>query len=206
MSVTMEQLEVTRVRPADAALVVDVLCESFRDYPVMRYVLGDSRDYEMRLQQMVGLFVTARALLDDVIFGVSDGGQLIAAATTSNPAVPAHPDFARIREGVWASLGEAASQRYQQCVQAWESMASTVPQLHLNMLGVRRAQRGTGLGRRLVEAVHALAGQNASCTGVSLTTEDAANVPFYRRLGYQVIGHRRVAPEIEAWSFFRELE
>jgi GNAT superfamily N-acetyltransferase len=193
---------VTRVPPAQSALVVDVLRDTFHDYPVMRYVLGYPPDYEMRLQQLVGLFVAARALIDDVMLGVGDGTQLLAVATTSNPATPPHADLAAMREGVWASLGDAAYQRYQQCVRAWEAMASPAPQLHINMLGVRRSQRGTGLGRKLVEAVHAMAHADATCTGVSLTTEDPANVPFYRRLGYDVIGYQRVAPELEAWSFF----
>ena len=103
---------------------------------------------------------------------------------------------------MWASVAAPAAQRYKHCVTAWGSMASAVPQLHINMLGVRRTQRGAGLGRRLVEAVHALARTDEQATGVSLTTENPANVPFYRRLGYEVIGQARVAPELEAWSLF----
>jgi GNAT superfamily N-acetyltransferase len=197
-----QQLTLARVPAGQAALVVDVLFEAFYEYPVMRYVLGDTRDYEMRLQQLVGLFVAARALRDDVMLGVRSGAGLVAVATTSDPAAPAHPDFERMRTAVWDSLGADAEQRYKQCVSAWGSMASAVPQLHINMLGVRRTQRGAGLGRRLVEAVHALARTDSQATGVSLTTENAANVPFYRRLGYEVIGQARIAPELEAWSLF----
>jgi hypothetical protein len=38
---------------------------------------------------------------------------------------------------------------------------------------------------------------------VTLSTEDPANVPLYQHFGYQVTGHTRVAPALEAWVFFR---
>ncbi len=199
---TAQPLSIDRVPADQAGLVVDVLCAAFYDYPVMRYVLGDSHDYEMRLQQLIGLFVAARALRDDVMLGVRSGGELIAVATTSDPALPAHPDFARLRDQAWASLGAEAGQRYQQCVAAWDSMASAVPQLHINMLGVRGAYRGTGLGRQLIEAAHALARADERVAGVSLTTEKPDNVAFYRRRGYSIIGHTGIAPGLEAWSLF----
>jgi GNAT superfamily N-acetyltransferase len=196
-------LEVTRVPRQDADRVVDVLCESFRDYPVMRFVLGEEGDYDARLQRMIGLFVASRTLLDDVIFGISDGGELIAVATTSDPARPPHPDFAARRDAVWAELGTEAAARYQQCVRAWDSMASAVPQLHVNMLGVRKAYRTLGLGGRLLTAVHALRELNPRWQGVSLTTEDPRNVTFYQHHGYQAIGNARISPVLEAWSFMR---
>jgi GNAT superfamily N-acetyltransferase len=198
------QLTIERVPPTAAEQVVDVLCESFRAYPVMRYVLGESADYDARLRQMIGLFVTARVLLDDVMLGVRQGSELVAVATTSDPAVPSHPDFAARREAVWTALGPAAAARYQNCVTAWQSMESRVPQLHVNMIGVRDAQRGTGLGKRLLQEVHALAASIPDCEGVSLTTEDPRNVAFYQHLGYRVIGEARIGEQIAAWSFLRE--
>jgi GNAT superfamily N-acetyltransferase len=183
--------------------VTSVLCESFYDYPVMRYVLGHSVDYDRRLEQLIGLFVAARTMRDDVMLGVSAGEELIAVATTSDPAAPPHPDFAALKDVVWRSLGAAALERYQRCVAAWESMAVAVPQLHVNMIGVRTPQRGTGLARRLLAEVHALSERTAGSRGVSLTTEDPRNVQFYERQGYEVIGNARITDDLQAWSFFR---
>lgn len=196
-------LEVARVPRAQSAEVVDVLCEAFRDYPVMRYVLGHDGNYDGRLRRMIDLFVAARTLLDDVVFGISDEMGLVAVATTSDPARPAHPDFAARRDAVWGALGPAAAERYQNCVRAWESMASAVPQLHVNMLGVRSAYRTFGLGGRLLKAVHALADTVPQCQGVSLTTETPRNVKFYQGHGYQVIGNAPISSELESWSFMR---
>ena len=39
--------------------------------------------------------------------------------------------------------------------------------------------------------------------GISLTTESAANVPFYQHLGYQMVGYGRIGPGLETWAFFR---
>ena len=199
----LNALQVAIVPAQDADLIVDVLCESFRDYPVMRFVLGNGGDYDGRLHRMIGLFVSARTLLNDVVFGVRDGDELIAVATTSNPARPAHAAFADLRDAVWSELGTAAAGRYQQCVSAWQSMESDVPQMHVNMIGVRRVYRTLGLGTRMLHAVHALAEEIPGCRGVSLTTEDPRNVAYYQRHGYEVIGNARISDELEAWSFMR---
>jgi GNAT superfamily N-acetyltransferase len=198
------ELQVMRMPRTSGLQVTAVLAESFYDYPVMRYVLGDSADYERRLQQMIGLFVSARTLLDDVILGIMAGAELVAVATTSNPARPAHPDFAALRDAVWTELGAESLTRYQACVRAWDGMASSIPQLHVNMIGVKRAYQGKGLARRLLEAVHQLAAQTSDCQGVSLTTEDPRNVTFYQHLGYDVIGQAPITSAVQAWSFFRK--
>ena len=39
--------------------------------------------------------------------------------------------------------------------------------------------------------------------GVTLTTEDQANVSLYEHLGYEVVGQETVAPELRTWGFFR---
>ncbi len=201
----LNALQVERVPRADADPVIDVLCESFREYPVMRFVLGEEGDYDARLRRMIGLFVTARTLLDDVIFGIRDAGELVAVATTSNPARPPHPDFAALRDAVWNELGPESAARYQRCVTAWQSMESQVPQLHVNMIGVRRAYQTLRLGSKLLDAVHALAEMVPGYEGVSLTTEEPRNVRFYQNRGYRVIGNARISSDLEAWSFLRPI-
>ena len=39
--------------------------------------------------------------------------------------------------------------------------------------------------------------------GISLTTESAANVPFYEHLGYRIVGYGRIGTGLETWGFFR---
>ena len=87
--------------------VVDILCESFFDYPVMRFVLGDSSgDYEKRLGTLIHFFVMARALRREFLIGVGDRANLDGAAIVSCPAGPGSPpQLAKLREQVWAELG-----------------------------------------------------------------------------------------------------
>jgi len=59
----------------------------------------------------------------------------------------------------------------------------------------RRALRG--------EAVQRLAEERPGAEGVTLTTEDSTNLPFYDRMGYEMTGYGRVSPELETWAFFR---
>ena len=62
---------VFRLSGNDVAEVVDVLCEAFRDYPVMRFVLGtDAVGYEQRRKKLVHYFVEARVLRGEVLLGI----------------------------------------------------------------------------------------------------------------------------------------
>lgn len=59
--------------PADRAEdATRVLGAAFHDYPVMRFVFGDSADYDRRLATLVGLFVSARVLRGEPMFGIAD--------------------------------------------------------------------------------------------------------------------------------------
>ncbi|MGQ0814102.1 MAG: GNAT family N-acetyltransferase [Gemmatimonadota bacterium] len=188
----------------DAADVVDVLCEAFRGYPVMRFVLGTDADYDERLRKLVGLFVAARALREDPMFGIRDGQRLVGVITTSNPAAPPAPAFAALRDAIWDELGTASKHRYDACVQAWTSLESKVPQLHVNMIGVRDRYRGTGLARRLLDEIQTVCERSGFAEGVSLTTEVTENVRLYQHLGYDVIGETDIAGALKTWSLFRQ--
>ena len=72
-----------------ASEVVDVLCEAFFDYPVMRYVLGaEAGGYAERLATLMGFFVGARVLRGEVMLGVGGPGGLDGAAVMSRPSLP----------------------------------------------------------------------------------------------------------------------
>jgi ribosomal protein S18 acetylase RimI-like enzyme len=197
-------VEVSDLGEDDVPKLVDVLCEAFAEYPVMHFVLGSSEDYPYRLRTLVQFFVMARVLSEERLLGVRDGTDFGAVALVSRPDDPAsHPALGRLREETWAQLGVEAHQRYEAFGRAWSTLNVDRPQLHLNMIGVRRRVRGRGLGRLLMDHVHDLSVQDPVSTGVSLTTEDEANVGLYQHMGYAVVGHALVAPGISTWGFFR---
>lgn len=197
---TSPTLRVDRDRVPEA---VDVLCDAFADYPVMRYVLGERDEgYPGRLRTLIHFFVMARVLRDEPILGLADGERLGAAATISIPGTTSPAELGTLRESVWAELGSAARARYERFGEAASAFTVDAPHIHLNMIGVRRSLQGTGLGRRMLEAVHRFSREHPRSDGVTLDT-DAANVGMYERFGYERIGHARVSPELEIWGFFR---
>jgi len=185
--------------------ITEVLCEAFYDYPVMRWVLAPAGpDYDLRLTQMVGFFVAARFYRGEALLGVEHDGSLGAVAITSDPnGAVSPPELAVAREAMWSQLGGAARARYEAFGSACAPLLMDGPHIHLNMIGTRSGARGKGYGRVLLESVHAISESDPLSRGVSLTTEDPANVPLYESFGYEITGHARVSAEVETWAFFR---
>jgi GNAT superfamily N-acetyltransferase len=188
---------------APAGAVLGPLSEAFADYPVMRHVLGAEGDYPARLRTLVGFFLVARTLRNDPILAAYDGDEVSGVAICTLPGLPGPPDLDEAREWTWGKLGADARARYDQWVHIWGPLNVAEPNIHVNMLGVPPRQQGRGLGRVLLERVHALSREHPESRGVSLTTESAGNVPFYERLGYRIVGHDRIGPGLESWGFFR---
>jgi GNAT superfamily N-acetyltransferase len=181
-----------------------VLCDAFADYPVMRYVVGtESGNYPEGLTALVGFFVTARLLRKDAILGVFDDAELSGVAMITLPGTAPPPAFDAAREEVWATLGPGARDRYETFSRGWQAFVPSVPHVHLDMLGVRGRSQRRGIGRLLLDRVHEFSRDRPDSQGVTLTTENPANVELYRHFGYQLTGHVRIAPELESWGMFR---
>lgn len=195
---------------ARASEAVDVLCEAFSDYPVMRYVVGTDGEgsYEQRLRRLLAFFVNARVLRQEPVFGVTDSsGVLVAAAVVTLPGDrPSSDAVARAREALWEALGADARGRYETYVGVASRFRLPDAHHHLNMIGVRRAHQGHGLARQLLQAVHDLAERDVTSLGVSLATEVEANVRLYEHLGYRLLGRERVAETFDTWAMFRPRE
>jgi GNAT superfamily N-acetyltransferase len=181
-----------------------VLCDAFRDYPVMQFVIGPGQDdYDDRLRRLVGFFVRRRLGGGAPLLGVSRDGGLVAAAALTVPAEsPPSADLVEMRVALWRALGDDARERYDRYGRAAGQFESDAPHHHLNMIGVRRAHAGRGCARTLLDAVAQLVREDPASTGVSLTTEVAGNVAFYEHFGFRQVGHVRIAPDLESWGLF----
>lgn len=196
---------VRRMSQADVHSVVEVLCDAFRDYPVMRYIIAAAGgDYDRHLYTLINFFVMARVWRDEPILGVSSAGTLVAAAILTLPDNrPSAAPLAEHREALWRELGQAARTRYETYGATTQKFEIDQPHYQLNMIGVRRLHAGRGFARRLLDAVHALSQNDPASRGVTLCTEDPRNVAIYQHVGYKIIGHARVNGQMETWGLFR---
>ena len=201
-------MEVVNLYKENIAEVADVLCEAFYDYPVMHFVLEKKEDYDSRLRKLVTFFVSARALRKEPMFGIyNSANKLVAAAIVTLPGGIPHPDeLLRMLEILWSELGSDEQMRYAAYGQAAFSLLPNEPHHHLNMIGVRNANKCQGLARKLNTAIEELVSQDPSSSGVSLNTEVESNINFYLHLGYKMIGQTNVDKNIVTWGFFKNRE
>ena len=108
---------ITLLDGSQADHILDVLCDGFADYPIMRYVLGPGGDYSARLRTLIGFFAGNRFLRHDPVLGASVDGELRGVALCSLPDGVSPPEMDQHRERTWAALGSEARARYDRCVE-----------------------------------------------------------------------------------------
>lgn len=200
-----QPIELHALTPIHQHSIARILAESFRHYPVMRHVLpGNGAERDRQLIALCEFFAGVRFARAEPVIGAMVGRRLVGTALVSDPCAGASPpEVARMRRALWEDLGEDARQRYEAYGEASGPLIPDLPRLHLNMVGVLDVQRGSGVGRKLVGEVHRLAIAHPSAEGVSLTTEDPANLPFYQRLGYSEIGCGKITEDLTTWVLYR---
>ena len=196
--------EIFLLNKNDVPNIVNILCNSFASYPVMRFVLDSETNYDHRLKILIHFFVMARIFREEVIFGIGDRTSLVGVALTSNPDNSLNiAELKDLRDKVWLELGPESMSRYEKFSDTCAQFKVDAPHVHLNMIGVRTEAQGMGFARKLMERVHLLSTSDPNSTGITLTTEDPEKVSFYQYMGYNIIGEAMVAPQLKTWSFFR---
>lgn len=199
-------MTVTKLPSALADQAVDVLCDAFFEYPVMRFVIGPAGTaYGERLRTLVGFFTAARFLQDDLVMGLTTADDKVVAVANVTLPVSRRASSAldERRQAAWRELGEAARARYEAFGEAYRQLRIDQPHYHLNMIGVRRSHAGQGLARRLLDALHETSLDDPRSSGVTLNTEDPRNIQLYQHFGYRIIGEARVSDELQTCYLFR---
>ncbi len=199
-------MEIRRLPPDRADEAVDVLCDAFVDYPVMRFVIGEAGNaYAQHLRTLIHFFTAARFLRNDLVMAVTTAeDEIVAVANVNLPGERESPSaLEEQRARVWHELGDAARSRYEAYGETSRTFVIDHPHYHLAMLGVRRSHAGLGLARRLLDALHERSYRDRESCGVTLITEEPSHVPLYQHFGYRVIGEGRVSHELHMWAFYR---
>ena len=137
------------------------------------------------------------------MLGVRDGDELVGVALVSAPGgAPPSAAMEEQYERLVDELGAAAAARIEDYEARTAGHKIDAPHYLLGMLGVRPAHQGRGVGRVLLDHIHAMSAADPESTGVWLSTEDRANVPYYERAGYGVIAEADVG-DIHTWAMFR---
>ena len=194
-------IEILQPRQKDEA--VDVLRESFRDYPLMRFVFQDAgAAYDEHLWWMIDYLCESRFKRGWPVFGLREDGRLMAVAVVSSPGrPPVVPELDRLYKELKRKVGEPALVRMQLYDELTDRQVPQSPHHYLGMIGVVADRQRRGYGKRLVEAVQRHAEAHPSSEGVSLNTESEANLPFYKRMGFRLIAEADFA-NLHTWCFF----
>jgi ribosomal protein S18 acetylase RimI-like enzyme len=131
------------------------------------------------------------------------GGSPVAAALINPPVASVFtPELRQALDNLKEAVGSAVMDNLLAYEQTCEQMEPKSPHYYLGMIGVLPGRQGLGYGRLLIDHLHEAADHDPTATGVCLNTENPNNVPFYRHLGYEVIGEADVGP-LHTWSMFR---
>lgn len=103
-----------------------------------------------------------------------------------------------LESGLAGVLGEAAYGRMERFELASDGNEPDGAYHFVGMLGVIPEAQGSGLGRVLLDAVKAMAVRDG-LNGVSLSTEDSGNLPFYAHMGFDVVGHAALG-DLQTWG------
>jgi ribosomal protein S18 acetylase RimI-like enzyme len=194
-------MPVDRLTPADAPAAIASLAAAFADYPLVRAIApANARRASAAFCGML------------VRYTVASG----AAYTTSDRQAVAcwlPPDrgtvspLGLVRSGVlplaWelGLRGALLLERLGRDFERQRRRHVPGPHWYLILLGVAPIARGRGLARAVLQPVFATA--DAAGLSCYLETEDAANVAVYTRLGFAVVGSRRVAGGLWNWEMTR---
>ena len=195
------QVRIERLAKEERGVVVDVLCDSFRKYPVMRFVLGPEQGHEDRLRALIGFFTDVRFAMEWPVLAAVEDERIVAVALVNEPHERTFLE--RFQKGiaqVKQELGEAAYERLERFEKASDFNEPREAHYFVGMLGVLPGDQGRGHARQLLEYVRGLS-QSAGCAGIALSTEDPANVPFYEHMGFEVVGQGQV-DDLPTWSMW----
>jgi ribosomal protein S18 acetylase RimI-like enzyme len=178
-------IEVTGDRVDEAA---DVLTEAFTGYPMMGFFFPPgTAQVRRRIRALFEIGCIVRVKTGEPLLGVELDGHLVGAAGATTPDKPEDPpEMEAIYEEAFAVIGPETGDRFEQYSRAKEAHQPAEAHHYLAMVGVLGSARGLGIGRALIQRVHALADAHPRSVGVALDTQDPSNVGLYEKLGYRV--------------------
>ena len=178
-------MTIRNLPPSETTAARNVLCSAFRDYPVMRYVIGEGGDYENQLKSLIGFYIDLRYECGWPVMGVEDNGAISAVALVNPPTDQEWiSETSSALKDLQKNLDPAAFERLVAFEEASAGSEPNYPHYFLGMIGVSAEARGKGLAHQLISGIVRRSFDDPDSRAVVLTTEDARNHRYYERQGF----------------------
>jgi ribosomal protein S18 acetylase RimI-like enzyme len=187
--------KVSLVFPEHYQQTAAALGRTFINDPPMLKILGNLPDPAQRAQRLTKMFEVALRVQRRnglPVFGVMHGGKVAGAAVTGGTSAPSVN--AMVLGGladlpkVISAVGAGGTVRALRLLDAVGRNHPHEPHLYLNMLGVDPGYQRRHYGIALLDHLRDLAAERDDVAGVYLETATEANVAYYSRAGYEVLG------------------
>ena len=181
---------IRRATADDIGLVTDILVDAFADDPLINYVLppglGGPRLRRRRRRAEIENDYLPRGA--EILLDQEERGALI----RERPAGPKPPALSayRYRLDFLRALGWRRGLRMEREWHPIERKHPTWPHVYIGELGVRREHQGQGIGSALLAA--GLEPCKTLGVGAYLVTSNPANLPLYRRFGFELVDETRM--------------
>ncbi len=186
---------------ADLAGMADSLAHAFQDDPVMTWLFGDTAPRPMSYLRPFFTKAGARHLRHQQVFTLEG----TPGAAYWNP--PGHwrttpLDIARMAPVLLRGLGARTLKALQGLGRMEAAHGQHPDHYYLAVLGTRPDRQGEGLGTALLAPV--LDRCDAEGIGAYLESSKEANIPFYRRHGFEVVGEVSFPSGPTVWPMWRD--
>jgi GNAT superfamily N-acetyltransferase len=202
MNIIEQTSAVRAARASDRSDVAAALADAFADDPVFAWCIPDVAGRTVALPPFFAAFAAAFARHGHSYVAESDGA-ITGAALWAPPGVEGvHPDDAEAFE---TATGEACGPRMERigtCVEIFEAAHPRDPAWFLQFVGVRGAQRGTGVGSLLLRQV--LAAADRAGEPAYLVATSPRNRALYERHGFRCIEDLPLPDGPTAFSMWRD--
>ncbi len=198
-----ERLEIGALDASGVGKAVDVTARGMRDNPLHVAAFGD--DPELRLRKLRRMFGAAAGVLElhrHMLVARDPGGAIMGVCGTMPPGGcrPSIGQQLRLMPQLLAN-GPRATLRTARWLGAWAKRDPKIPHWHLGPVAVDAHLQGAGIGSRLMEAFCARV--DAAGGDAYLETDKPANVRFYERFGFEVVGEQEILG-VPNWFMLRQ--
>jgi GNAT superfamily N-acetyltransferase len=180
----MESLEIRKVSQSEEARAVALQVMAFSADPVMRWMYPEPDEYLTHFPRFVRAF-GGRAFENGTAFvreGFGGGAFWL--------PVGVHPDGDTLETLIRDTIRKTAHAEVFEILEKMGEFHTPEPHWYLAILGVEPARQGEGIGSSLLR--HSLEPCDREGLIAYLESSNPANVPLYRRHGFEVIGEIQV--------------